>query len=217
MNKIKDEKLYGIQGGYLIVFEGIDGSGKSTQIQLLAERLNKENFKTVIFHEPTKGKWGKKIRELVKHSRDCHDELRWFIEDRKEDIKLNIKPAMKNNMIVILHRYYYSNIVYQGTMGEIDPGYIMELNYFAPRPNLCFILDCDPNDAYNRIENSRKGKTDYFEKIDNLHRVREMYLEFFKDYSEIKIIPQLKNPENIHEQIWDIVREEIGKLRKIEL
>ncbi|MFX0209152.1 MAG: dTMP kinase, partial [Candidatus Hodarchaeota archaeon] len=65
MNDTRDEEWYGIQGGFLVVLEGIDSVGKSTQAQLLANRLKKEHFRVKIFSEPTKGKWGQKIRNLV--------------------------------------------------------------------------------------------------------------------------------------------------------
>ncbi len=216
MNKIKEGEKYGIQGGFLIAFEGIDGSGKSTQIQLLSERLKEEQFMFTIFHEPTNGKWGQKIRELVKHSRSHQDELHWFVEDRKEDVQLNIKPALEKNLVVIMDRYYYSSVAYQGTVGG-NPDYIMELNSFAPRPNLCFILDCDPNDAFSRIKDNRRGRTDYFEKLENLLKVRQMYLDYFRNYPEVRTIPYLEKSESIHEEIWNILRDEIGKIGKVKV
>ncbi|MFX0208460.1 MAG: dTMP kinase, partial [Candidatus Hodarchaeota archaeon] len=179
----------------------------------LANRLKKEHFRVKIFSEPTKGKWGQKIRNLVKHGRDSHDELRWFVEDRKEDVQLNIKPALENNMIIIMDRYFYSSVAYQGALG-IDPDHIMELNAFAPRPNLCFILDCDPNEAFKRIMEEKKGPTDYFEKLDNLYKVRQIFLEYFKKYPEIKIISVLETPKDTHEEVWKITSSYLKKKKK---
>ncbi|MBT3366067.1 MAG: dTMP kinase, partial [Nitrospina sp.] len=103
--------------GVLIVFEGIDGTGKSTQCNLLAKSLSEKKVPNIALAEPTRGTWGMKIRRLLSEGRgdiSPEEELSWFVNDRKEDIEINIMPALKENKVVIMDRYYFSTAAYQG-------------------------------------------------------------------------------------------------------
>ena len=114
INQINKSKL-----PVFIVFEGIDGSGKSTQSELLFNYLISNNIDSKLMMEPTNGKWGIKIREILKGNSfpDAEDLLKLFILDRHDDVKTNILPCLKNRQSVIMDRYYYSNAAYQGAMG----------------------------------------------------------------------------------------------------
>jgi dTMP kinase len=108
-----------IAGGLFIVFEGIDGTGKSTQLHLLAEKLRQLNYAVVATREPTNGPYGKKIRELFVDrgvvSRE--EELELFIADRDQHVKETIAPALEDGCVVICDRYYLSTLAYQGANG----------------------------------------------------------------------------------------------------
>lgn len=163
--------------GVLIVFEGIDGSGKSTQAKILKRRLKKKGFDAVLFREPSKGRWGRKIREkaLLPDSLTPEEELWLFLRDRKDNVSRVVKPALKQKKIVILDRYYFSTMAYQGARG-IDVERIRRTNErFAPRPDLVFILDVDPKSGLERIE-GRKKKYRLFEREDYLQKVRKIFL-----------------------------------------
>ncbi|MCK4364298.1 MAG: dTMP kinase [Candidatus Aminicenantes bacterium] len=193
-----------LQKGILIVFEGIDGSGKSTQAEILLERLQEEDFDAVYFREPSKGKWGRKIKKKALHpdSLSPEEELALFQKDRRENVEKNLKPALKKKRIVILDRYYYSTIAYQGAKG-IDEKLIRRMNEeFVVEPDLVFIFDIDPKKGLERIEN-RKKKDMLFEREDYLVKVREIFRSFKGE--KFIHIDALKSKEEIRKEIEEIV------------
>jgi len=192
-----------LQKGILIVFEGIDGSGKSTQAEILLERLQEEDFDAVYFREPSKGKWGRKIKKKALHpdSLSPEEELDLFQKDRRENVEKNLKPALKKKRIVILDRYYYSTIAYQGAKG-IDEKLIRRMNEeFVVEPDLVFIFDIDPKKGLERIEN-RKKKDKLFEREDYLVKVREIFRSFKGE--KFVHIDALKSKEEISKEIEEI-------------
>ena len=192
-----------MQKGILIVFEGIDGSGKSTQAEILLERLQEEDFDAVYFREPSKGKWGRKIKKKALHpdSLSPAEELDLFQKDRRENVEKNLKPALKKKRIVILDRYYYSTIAYQGAKG-IDEKLIRRMNEeFVVEPDLVFIFDIDPKKGLERIEN-RKKKDKLFEREDYLVKVREIFRSFKGE--KFVHIDALKSKEEISKEIQEI-------------
>ncbi len=165
-----------LKKGMLIVFEGIDGSGKSTQAASLIEELKEKGFDAVYFREPTRGRWGQKIKEKALHpgSLSPEEELSLFVKDRKENVKKNLKPALSRKKIVVLDRYYYSTIAYQGARG-IDTRRIRKMNEdFVIKPDLVFILDIEPQKGLERIED-RERKDKLFEQKDYLAKVRKIF------------------------------------------
>jgi dTMP kinase len=147
--------------GLLIVLEGIDGSGKTTQVHLLKHFLLQKGFQAVCFKEPTQGRWGRRISEIAQWGRkgiSPQEEMEFFLKDREEDVAANILPALKKNKIVIMDRYYYSSIAYQGALG-LDPSEIKAINEQRfPKPDLVFILTIPPTEGLKRIMSSREGK-----------------------------------------------------------
>ena len=104
--------------GKLIVIEGIDGSGKSTIAKKLAETLNENNIDTIYTFEPTNAYYGAKLRDtMLSKDMDLDRELKLFVDDRKDHIRLMIKPALEEGKTVVLDRYMYSSIAYQGAKG----------------------------------------------------------------------------------------------------
>ncbi len=162
--------------GLLIVLEGIDGSGKSTQARLLVRRLAARGFRTALFREPTRGKWGRLIREKARRAGSLtpEEELDLFVKDRRENVARNLEPALAAGKTVVLDRYYFSTVAYQGAKG-IDPGRIRRLNErFAVRPDLVFIVDIDAAGGLARI-GGRGRKDELFEHEDYLDRVRAIF------------------------------------------
>jgi dTMP kinase len=168
-----------LKKGILIVFEGIDGAGKSTQAEILMKKLLAKGLDVVYFREPTKGRWGRKIRKkaLYPDSLTPEEELDLFQRDRKENVEKNLKPALEKKKIIVLDRYYYSTIAYQGAKG-IDKKRIRQMNEeFVIKPDLVFILDIDPQKGLKRIE-TRKKKDRLFEQEEYLVKVRKIFQGF---------------------------------------
>lgn len=187
--------------GYLIVFEGIDGTGKSTQCALLAKFLRERQVPCISLAEPTRGTWGMKIRRLLSEGREGispEEELSWFVNDRKEDIEINIMPALQANKVVLMDRYYFSTAAYQGALG-LDPEEIRTQNEnFSPIPDRVLIFLTSPDICLDRIESSRDQKS-AFEKLDYLQNVQNI----FKSFSgpNISIINSIGSISEIHEKV----------------
>lgn len=168
-----------LKKGFLIVFEGIDGAGKSTQAGHLLRKLRSMGYKAAYLREPTKGTWGRAIKKLAKTAGSLtpKEELDLFVRDRRENVRKNIRPALFGKKVVILDRYYFSTIAYQGAKG-IDPASIRRLNErFAVKPDLVFILDIEAGRGLGRIRN-RKQKDLLFERERYLARVHKIFDSF---------------------------------------
>ncbi|MDX1680354.1 MAG: dTMP kinase [Akkermansiaceae bacterium] len=173
--------------GTFIVIEGIDGTGKSTQAKRLGEWYEAQGREVVLSFEPTKGPWGTKLRESMTAGRlNAEEELELFIKDRRQHVEELIQPALDAGKVVILDRYYFSTMAYQGARG-FDPQAIRERNEaFAPRPDLLLILDLDVDTAHRRI--GRRGdSTNEFEQRDTLTKCREIFLSL-KDEDFVRVI-----------------------------
>ncbi|MGI0079807.1 MAG: dTMP kinase [Nitrososphaerales archaeon] len=195
--------------GFFIAIEGIDGAGKTTQANLLEKRLEDSGYDAVVFHEPTIGEWGRKVALLSQHGRTVtpEEEFGFFYEDRKEDVEHNILPALREGKIVIMDRYYYSNMAYQGAKG-IDPLLIERKNLqVAPKPNITFILDITAQTAKKRITYVRNDKLNHFEQ--SLTTVRNIFLKLVKSHPEIKVIDGEQGLDDVREQIFSAVQKMI--------
>ena len=168
-----------LHSGLLVALEGIDGAGKSTQARRLRQALAQRGFDVVIFKEPGDSDHGREIRNLLVEGRKIspEEEARLFLEDRRIDVRDNIKPALTAGSIVIMDRYYFSSMAYQGALG-LDPQEIRAANeLFAPRPHLTVILDVASVLGVERIRCGR-GSQDCFEAADYLTKVRQLFLSF---------------------------------------
>ena len=170
-----------------VVFEGIDGSGKSTACEETEKALLARGESCVRFAEPTRGVHGAKIRYLLSQplKPDPDMMLELFVRDREEDVAVNISPALADGRIVLLDRYYYSNAAYQGASG-ISFKRILKVNarYGFPVPDRVYLFDIDPADALSRVaaRNSAQGaESDTFEKEPFLKEVREIYRKMSDD------------------------------------
>ena len=162
--------------GLFIVIEGIDGTGKSSQVKRLGQWLAAQGRDVVLSREPTDGPWGKKVRETAATGRlSPEDELNYFLNDRRQHVAELIEPSLAAGKVVILDRYYFSTMAYQGARG-FDPAEIRRQNeVFAPVPDLLLILDLDVDTALGRI-GSRGDRANEFEKRGNLERCRAIFL-----------------------------------------
>ena len=190
--------------GLFIVFEGIDGAGKTTQACLLVERLQRAGYEVVYLKEPTEGPWGQKLRQLAQHGRQAVPpamELEWFLQDRREDVERNIQPALARGQIVVLDRYYFSTIAYQGAL-QLDPEEIRARNEaFAPPPDLLFLLHLSAAQGWQRVR--QRGAPSQFERFDYLERVAAIFAAM--DFPYLRRIDASAEPLAVQEQIWQEV------------
>lgn len=165
--------------GLFIVFEGIDGSGKTTLIEMLKDVLEQQTYSIVVLKEPTnETDAGKKIRESYVTGRvPFEKELQWFIDDREWNVNTNIKPALEAKSIILQDRYFFSTACYQGVRNNNNWSSIIELNRSKfPEPDLTIVIDVEPEIALKRITKDRV-KENSFEALENLRNVRNLFLE----------------------------------------
>ena len=190
--------------GLCIAFEGIDGSGKSTHSSLLKEYFVSIGRSVVVAHEPTAGPWGQKLRESGTKGRlSPEDELEYFLNDRRQHVEELIAPSLTAGKVVILDRYYFSTMAYQGARG-FDPNEIRLKNEaFAPVPDLLFIMDLDVDNALARI-GARGDIANEFEKRENLERCREIFLSL-KDEPFVRVIDSSGTLDEVAGRIHQVV------------
>ena len=189
----------------LINLEGIDGCGKSTQSQLLMDEFEKKDEKTILLKEPTNGKYGRKLWEMLSGKIEATTEeiLELFVMDRKEHVDQKINPALNEGKIVLMDRYYYSTMAYQAAAG-IDVKRIRKDNEFAPKPEIVLIFDLPADLAMKRVRGH--SVADVFEKEEHLEKVRKAYLHL-EDDPLVRIIDATRTPEEIFDEVWKLVSE----------
>jgi dTMP kinase len=172
-----------LKRGVLIVFEGIDGSGKSTQAEILSKKLIERGYPAVSYREPSDSKWGQEIKRKAQFADSLtpQEELGLFQRDREANVKYNLGPSIERKEVILLDRYYFSTIAYQGAKG-IDPEMIKQKNEaFAVKPDLVFIFDIEAHQGLERIED--RGKKDMlFEREEYLVKVRQIFQSFRGDH-----------------------------------
>lgn len=175
--------------GRFIVFEGIDGAGKTTQIALLAEWLRSQGRQVAVTAEPTDGEVGRLLRRALSGelpSNPC-ERAALFVLDRirhNTDPQGGIEALLSAGTDVICDRYYYSTLAYQGS--ETDPEWVAEMNLDCPairRPDLCIFLDLTPEESIKRIE-ARGEAREIYETRERLAAVREQFLQSFERLRE---------------------------------
>ena len=203
-----------LKKGVLIVLDGIDGTGKTTQAKRLLSSLRKKRVDAVYFREPSDSKFGLVIKRkaVIADSLTPEEELDLFQKDRKENVEKNLRPALEQKKVVVLDRYYFSTIAYQGARG-IDPEMIRHQNEsFVVKPDLVFILDIIPQKGLDRIAISREKMDKHFEREDYLIKVREIFRSF--GGKTIHHIDASRPEEDIYKAIEKIV---FDYLKSVEL
>ncbi len=195
-----------LKKGILIAIEGIDGAGKTTQVKLLKAHYEKQGLKVAVFKEPTDGPFGRKIRQLAINGREHispEEEFELFLKDRIYDCEKNIIPALNENKLVLLDRYYFSSIAYQGALGIPLQRIVQENEKIAVKPDLVIILDVAVKVGLSRIKNFRKEQTNLFEKEEYLEKVREIFRSMKASY--IQIIDASRPAEEVFKNVKNVV------------
>jgi len=163
--------------GILVALEGIDGCGKSTLARTLAERLRQAGLAVDATREPTDGPWGQRLRASARLGRlSPQEELRHFVEDRRQHVREELLPGLAAGRVVIVDRYYFSSVAYQGARG-LDPAEIRRQNEeFAPPPDLLLILEVEPAVGLARVR-GRGAAVDLFEQEAQQRRTAQIFAE----------------------------------------
>lgn len=196
---------------FFIAFEGIDGSGKSTQIKFLSQKLS--NFSKAEIHlgfEPTKNRIGQMIREAFTGQTPLDNRViaALFVADRLQHIlaaNTGLMALLQKGMHVLLDRYYISSYAYQGALVDLD--WVINANSKAVnlcKPDLHIFLDLAPEVAFDRI---RKGRAalELYETLDNLAAVRAKYFEAFEKIAHqerVAIIDANADEATVAERVW---------------
>lgn len=166
-----------ISGGLLVAIEGIDGAGKTTVATTLAQWCGERGLLCALSKEPTSLKWGKKLRESAASGRlTLEEELEMFHKDREEHTDSLLLPAILEDSIIILDRYYWSTAAYQGARGA-SIAEVMKFNESNfPIPDLVLLLDLPVASGQNRIT-VRGDQPNAFEDVEAQQRCREIFLQ----------------------------------------
>jgi dTMP kinase len=163
--------------GVFICIEGLDGSGKTTQAQILTERLSKSH-NAVYTAEPSHGTTGTFIRECCLYEEKrlpTATEALLFAADRVEHVENEIKPALAEGKLVICDRYIYSSLAYQGSAG-LSLAWIKKINSYALQPDFAVFIDVPPERVLERLQR----KKSVMETLEIQRKVRKVYLKFVK-------------------------------------
>jgi dTMP kinase len=194
--------------GCFFAFEGLDGSGKTTQARLLFDHLaSLPGQVPLLLKEPSNGPFGQIIRDSVLGEGppiDPSEEMNLFFADRAWDVENNILPAIAAKRLVIIDRYILSNIAYQGARGHRNPESIFKDNSSFPLPELTFLLEIQPLLGLRRIK-ERSQLDGNFETQKFLEKVKSIYDSF--DFPSL-IRLQASEPEGvIHHRILSAIKE----------
>lgn len=173
-----------VKKGVFIVIEGLDGSGKTTQATLLAEKLSK-SYNVLLTAEPSKGKIGTFIREccLYEQTRLPKEaEALLFAADRIEHMETELKPALDEGKLVICDRYVYSSLAYQGSAG-LSLDWIKTINARALQPDFCVFIDVPPEKVIERLQRKRS----VMETLETQQKVREIYLKYVEKGELVRV------------------------------
>ncbi len=200
--------------GIFIVFEGPEGSGKTTQIKLLAKYFKKRRYKFVLTREPGGTKVAEKVRKIILTTGNIISpltELLLYESSRSQHVDEIIKPNLEKGKIVISDRFSDASIAYQGYGRGIDIKLVEQLNNIATygiKPDITILLDISVEEGLSRIQNNRK-KIDRLEqeKIDFHKKIRFGYLQLAKKRNNIiKINVEDKDKLVIHKEILNIIK-----------
>jgi dTMP kinase len=195
--------------GYFIVFEGIDGAGKSTLMTLFKSWLEQKKIKCVTTKEPTENITGNilKLTMQMEKLSPVTDAL-LFAADRSEHLDKKVKQELKKGRTVISERYIYSNLAFQTAQG-VSERFIKNINDFALKPDLVFLLDISAEIALKRKWNLLYYLPTKFEKsIEFNENVRRKFLELARKY-DLKVVDASRSVDEIFEDIKRIAGKEL--------
>ena len=208
-----------------ITFEGSEGCGKSTQVQLLANRLDMMGVPFLITREPGGTAIGESIRELLQFAPQSagmtpETELLLFEASRSQLVREVIKPALESGNCVIADRFFDSTTVYQGVGRKLDRKIVRQLNAFAVGdciPDITFWLDVDLETARARMKGPRRPDRMEQQADEFYEQVRDGYQELAKwQKDRVVIVQGWQSPLDIEKEIWKTLSSRFPDLAKPE-
>lgn len=195
-----------------ICFDGIDGTGKSTQIELMTEWLAQQGFESITCRDPGSTSVGEQLREIVLQGHDLaihrSTEMFLYMTARSQLVQEVIKPALDSGKVVVSDRFLLANVVYQGHAGGLDPESIWQVGQVATSgilPDITIVLDLDVHTAASRI--NRELDRIEAQGLEYMDQVRQGFLlEASRSPETIKVIDADDSPERIHERITEAVQ-----------
>lgn len=198
--------------GVFITFEGIDGSGKSTQLQLCADALQAAGFEVVVTRNPGGTELGTEIRQMLLHhpgfvSSTC--ELLLYMADRAQHMDEVVLPALAAGKIVLCDRHIDSTVAYQGYGRELSLDLIESLNETAThgkKPHLTLLFDGPPQELAKRVSN--RGQEDRLEReaLSFREKVRDGYLKVADAHPDrIRVLDATASVEQLHQEVMALL------------
>ncbi|MFZ9887358.1 MAG: dTMP kinase [Myxococcota bacterium] len=188
--------------GHFIVIEGADGTGTTTQVRSLCQRLVAEGHEVHATAEPSGGEIGKLTRETLRAR--TMDESAWrslallFAADRLEHVAREIEPKLRAGVHVVSDRYTLSSLVYQGL--HVPEPWVRELNRFAPPPDHLLVLTLDVDEALRRVA-QRRGQAEVYDDEEVQRRVHAGYAKFSSEYGAVAI-DAAPGPAQVTDNLW---------------
>jgi|SRR4029078_11617001 dTMP kinase len=203
---------------FFIAFEGLDGSGKSTQVKLLTEKLRAQGLKIYATAEPTNSPIGQIIRDIFKHKMEADHRTiaALYAADRLDHLTNKTDGILKKieeDHTVITDRYYFSSYAYHGT--HMDMNWVINANSLSAdllRPDLTIYIDISPEESMKRL-NKGRDSIELYESTENLKKVREKYFEAFEllgEKEKIFITDGNRLEKEIATDIWNEVLKLVG-------
>lgn len=199
-----------VMEGAFIVFEGIDGSGKSTLCNRIASELGSEGREVILTAEPTHEGIGAFIRSGAAGDISQATEALLFVADRNDHTEA-IRRWVSEGMIVLCDRYFASTVAYQSAKLDgdgTDRDWLLSINSrFTSGPDATILLDIDPSEGLSRVGTRGEGVSK-FEKLDFLEQVRSNYLRLAEEYGFVKVDASA-DPDTVFDTVMSVIRKVI--------
>ena len=207
--------------GAFITFEGPDGSGKSTQMRILAERIRSTGRSVIETQEPGGTDIGRQIRSILldaSNKKLCPvAEMLLYFAARAQNVDERILPAWESGSVVLSDRFTDSTLAYQGGGRQLGRDVIMQLHDIAchgiqPDLTICIDIDTEAGLGRTRLRNGTNRDRMDEEAVEFHRQVRSIYLKLAAEYPErIKIVDGNGTVEEVAERIWNVVKEKVGQ------
>ena len=215
--------------GLFLTFEGLDGCGKSTQLNLLSEYLGRVNLPYLVTREPGGTELGEQIRKILLRrsstGMDARNEVLLYFASRAQNVAQVIRPALEDGRIVLCDRFTDASLAFQGYGRGLDLRFIRRLHEFACQgvnPDLTFVLDINPETSVARARernvSSKRDEGRIEEEALSFHRrVRRGYRALARqEPRRVKLIPGEQSIDAIHQKIVALARPLLARMRRRE-